>query len=308
LVQAGATSLRLNASHLSPEQVMCHCNALRAALPEVRCIVDLQGKKMRVGAIAPRQLELDAHVVLSNDPNDSEGIYVPHPELFEQVAIGERLSFDDGRIEVLVVARETKRLVARVHRPGLLVERKGLNRVEHPIELIDLTPADQQTILRCNSIDSVDFAVSFASDGTEAAWVRSRAPNRRIILKVERAEAILNLDALAQQADELWICRGDLGAQLGLSNMARQLACIDPRRHEIPMLMAGQVLEHLTQHDQPTRSEVCHLTDLILRGYAGIVLSDETAIGVAPASATRWAAQLMREALAPLQLQNRAPA
>ncbi len=300
LVQAGATELRLNASHMSPDEVWRHCQALRAALPRIHCVVDLQGKKMRIGAIQPRQLELDARVVLSSDPNDKQGIFVPHPELFEQVKDGERLSFDDGRIEVRIVGREPTRLVARVQRAGLLRPRKGLNRVEHPIELDDLTTTDQQTIARCLSIADVDFAVSFASNGSEADWVRSRAKGRRVILKVERAEAIANLSLLAHTADELWICRGDLGAQLGLCNMAKQLASVDPRKHSVPVLMAGQVLEHLTQHDTPTRSEVCHLTDLILRGYAGIVLSDETAIGLSPASATRWAAQLMHEANAPM--------
>lgn len=251
---------------------------------------------MRVGAIEPLRLDLDAQLVLSST-RDGEGVFVPHPELFQQVAIGERLSFDDGKIEVRVVARESTRLIARVQRPGVLSARKGLNRVEHPIELRDLAEADQQTVSRCLAVPGVDFAVSFASDGTEAAWIRRRAPDRRVILKVEREEALVHLAALAAQADELWICRGDLGAQLGLSNMARAVARIEPRRYAVPVLMAGQVLEHLTQHDQPTRSEVCHLVGLISHGYAGVVLSDETAIGIAPANATRWAAQLMHGAL-----------
>jgi pyruvate kinase len=184
-----------------------------------------------------------------------------------------------------------------VQRPGVLLARKGLNRIEHPIELVDLAETDQQTVSRCLSVPGVDFAVSFASDGTEAAWIRRRAPDRRVILKVEREEALVHLDALAAHADELWICRGDLGAQLGLSNMANAVARIEPRRYAVPVLMAGQVLEHLTQHDQPTRSEVCHLVGLISHGYAGVVLSDETAIGIAPLNATRWAAQLMHDAL-----------
>jgi pyruvate kinase len=86
-----------------------------------------------------------------------------------------------------------------------------------------------------------------------------------------------------------------LGVQLGLVELARQVARLDPHALEVPVLMAGQVLEHLTQHEQPTRSEICHLIDLVARGYAGIVLSDETAIGVGPANAVRWAARLMRE-------------
>jgi pyruvate kinase len=278
---------------MSPDEVRHHCVNVRAELPLTRCIVDLQGKKMRVGKIEPRQLEVDARVVLSQDPNDRDGVFVPHPELFAQAALGERLTLDDGRIEIQITGREPGRLVTRVKRAGWLLPHKGLNCAKHPIELIDLTEADQRTISHCLSLDGVDFAVSFATDGSEAAWVRRRAPDRRVILKIERREAIANLPELAQQADELWICRGDLGAQLGLSSMASLVASIDPRQHPVPILMAGQVLEHLSQHEVPTRSEVCHLHDLVVRGYAGIVLSDETAIGAAPESATRWAARLM---------------
>jgi pyruvate kinase len=293
LVRAGATELRLNASHMSPDELSRRCAEVRAELPDVRCVVDLQGNKMRVGKIGSRQLELDAEVVLTLDPSDGNCVFVPHPELFEQAAVGQRLCLDDGRIDIDIIGHEPGRLVARVRRAGLLHSRKGINRAEHPIDLSDLSATDQQAILRGLSFDGIDFAVSFVNDGSEATWVRNRAPNRRVILKVERGEAIANLPKLVQAADELWICRGDLGVQLGLSSMAKWIAAIDPRKYSIPILMAGQVLEHLRLHDAPTRSEVCHLHDLILRGYAGIVLSDETAIGNAPESAIRWAAQLM---------------
>jgi pyruvate kinase len=131
-------------------------------------------------------------------------------------------------------------------------------------------------------------------DGGEAAWLRARG-RRRVILKIERDEAIRSLLSTSAAADEVWICRGDLGAQLGLQAMARAVHSVDPRQIAVPVLLAGQVLEHLTHHAEPTRSEVCHLHDALLRGFAGIVLSDETAIGVDPVNAVRWAARLLRE-------------
>jgi pyruvate kinase len=295
LVRAGATELRLNASHMSPDELFRRCAEVRAELPDVRCIVDLQGNKMRVGTLASRQLELGAEVILTRDSRDRDGVFVPHPELFEQTAVGERLCLDDGKIEIEIIRLEPARLVARVQRAGLLQSRKGINRVEHPIDLCDLTPTDEEAILRGLAFDGIDFAVSFVKDGTEATWVRNRAPDRRVILKIERSESIANLPKVVQAGDELWICRGDLGVQMGLSTMAKSIADIDPRKYSTPILMAGQVLEHLRLNDAPTRSEVCHLHDLIVRGYAGIVLSDETAIGAEPESATRWAAQLMRD-------------
>jgi pyruvate kinase len=94
--------------------------------------------------------------------------------------------------------------------------------------------------------------------------------------------------------DALWVCRGDLGEQLGPAALARFVGSFSPADLPRPVLMAGQVLEHLTEHAEPTRSEVCHLFDLWQRGYAGVVLSDETAIGRRPAHAVARAASLVR--------------
>ena len=144
-----------------------------------------------------------------------------------------------------------------------------------------------------SSIPGLSLAISFVADGDELDWARRRAPGRRVIAKIERREASLRLESIAERADEIWICRGDLGAQLGLAAMASWVARCSPGTIPRPVLMAGQVLEHLTKHATPTRSEVCHLHDLVTRGYAGIVLSDETAIGSHPELAVRTAVDLI---------------
>lgn len=293
LIEAGATEFRLNASHLTSRQVRDCLIRLRAVLPTTRCVVDLQGKKMRIGNMDPRRLEEGDRVAFSDDPDEARSIFVPHPELFEQAAVTERLTLDDNRIEIELQERGPRRLIGIVRRAGVLRARKGINRPHHPIELRDLPKQDLETIAACLDQDAVAFAISFASDGLEATWVRRRAPHCPVILKVERREALDNLHTLAENADELWICRGDLGAQLGFCGMARAVASIGPRGYARPILMAGQVLQHLCEHDTPTRSEVCHLHDLLACGYAGIVLSDETAIGHDPVAAVRWAARLM---------------
>jgi pyruvate kinase len=118
-----------------------------------------------------------------------------------------------------------------------------------------------------------------------------------VLTKIERSEAISHLGQISEQFDSLWVCRGDLGAQIGLPRMAAWVSSLVPRSLSRPVWMAGQVLEHLTAHPEPTRSEVCHLCDLISRGYAGIVLSDETAIGENPVQAVKVAASLVRDFL-----------
>jgi pyruvate kinase len=156
-----------------------------------------------------------------------------------------------------------------------------------------LCDSDGAVLDACRHLDDIEYAISFVRDGREAEWVRAWG-RRRIILKIERDEAVRSLLTTSTAGDEVWICRGDLGAQLGLEAMARAVHDVDPPRIAVPVLLAGQVLEHLTHHAEPTRSEVCHLYDVLLRGFDGLVLSDETAIGVNPENAVRWAARLLR--------------
>jgi len=139
----------------------------------------------------------------------------------------------------------------------------------------------------------VSFACSFMRDGSEAGWIRSRADGCPVIGKVERRAALDRLGSIATQVDEIWICRGDLGSQLGMVELARWVGGFRPGGLRVPVLMAGQVLEHLTSHPEPTRSEVCHLYDLVRWGYAGFVFSDETAIGANPVGALSQARALL---------------
>lgn len=306
LFEAGATCIRLNASHLSPAEVFEHATRITSLVPAVRCVVDLQGAKMRLGPIAPIVLSRGQTYLLTADPEDAARpqtgavprIFVPHPELFEQVIVGEELSVDDGRARLCVTGRGEGSLTVTSESEYLLKPRKGINRESHPVMLADLGPGDREVLRLCGELPRVDYAVSFACHGHEVSWVKSRIPGARVALKIERAEAVSSIERLAEHADELWVCRGDLGAQLGYARLGSVVHSIDPRALGTHVLMAGQVLEHLTQHTEPTRSEICHIADILARGYAGIVLSDETAIGQHPANAALWARRLLDAACA----------
>jgi len=112
-----------------------------------------------------------------------------------------------------------------------------------------------------------------------------------LIAKLERGPAMADSARIARSANELWLCRGDLGAELGLKEMAEAAARFSEQipRLPVPAIMAGQVLEHMSEHPTPTRSEVCYLHDTLARGYQGFVLSDETAIGKYPVESCRIA-------------------
>jgi pyruvate kinase len=295
LAEAGATAFRLNASHMSATAVARALGDLRAELPEAPVVIDLQGAKMRIGEVAARELRVGEVVRFAVSPSGPDEVFLPHAELFDQIEAGESLSVDDDRLRFVVASIEGGVLEARVLAGGTLRPRKGVNVVEHPVRLGDLGAADAEVVERLAGDVGVTWALSFVADGSELDWVRRRAEAARVIAKVERAAALGAMGFIARAADAIWICRGDLGAQVGAARLARWVGEYSPGHADTAVLMAGQVFEHLTRHAEPTRSEVCHLYDLIRRGYDGIVLSDETAIGVDPQAAVRCVAGLARE-------------
>jgi pyruvate kinase len=293
LGDAGATAFRLNASHMSPAALGAAASTLWAAAPGCPIVVDLQGAKMRLGDFAAREVRA-GEIVVCVRAAAGVGLPVPHFELFQSAHPGDTLSVDDGRVRLRVVEAGPGSITAECLCDGVLRPRKGVNVVEHPVDLRDLSAADAAHIAAIAQY-GVAFAFSFMKDGAEADWIRRRAPGCPVIGKVERAEACQSLGSIARAVDAIWICRGDLGAQIGAGALARLVAGHRPRELRVPVLMAGQVLQNLAHGAEATRSEVCHLFDLLGRGYAGVVLSDETAIGDDPVRATAAAAALMRE-------------
>ena len=293
LLEAGADVFRLNTSHLAFDAVIEQFERIRAVDPAVPVVLDLQGAKLRLGWFEPREIQRGEKTRFELSASSPNGIPLPHQELYAGVAPGDTITADDGRLKFTVRETGSDWCLADALVAGVLRPRKGVNVTEHPITLEDLTPGDARICEWASRFERVGFACSFMTDGRESEWIRRRAPRARMIGKIERREALDQVHSLESHVDEAWVCRGDLGAQLGAVDLARWVATYRPPQVGPPILMAGQVLEHLTQHLEPTRSEVCHLHDLVSRGYAGIVLSDETAIGRQPALAAHAAAALL---------------
>jgi pyruvate kinase len=268
---------------------------VRAEAPEVPVVVDLQGAKMRVGDFPRHSVARGDRVRFVPSRGGPDDVPLPHRELFDEVRVGEVLSCDDDRLRCEVERAGDGVLVARWLTDGVLAPRKGINRASHPVEPSSMSDRDRAQVDAAQRFVNVAFAWSFMSDGREAAWVRARAPGCPVIAKVERPEAVLAIDRVLSSTDATWICRGDLGAQLGARRLAEFVTRWRPPASGPPVLMAGQVLHHLTAQADVTRSEVCHLFDVLARGYAGIVLSDETAVGAAPLEAVKTARRLLDE-------------
>jgi pyruvate kinase len=291
LRDAGANAYRLNASHMGPTEVAQLVMECGRKAPELPVVIDLQGAKMRLGLFEPFSVAAGDHVQFSL--TGREGVPLPHRELFDTAGSGDTLSCDDDRLHFKVQTVGAGVLKSIALTAGSLRPRKGVNVLEHPVELAGLSALDCAVIGQTRGDRRISYAFSFMKNGREAVWVRDRAPGASVIGKIERREAAENAAAIAAGVDALWICRGDLGAQLGIAAMARWVSEFSPRDVPCPVLMAGQVIEHMTSHPALTRSEACHVFDLRRRGYKGFVLSDETAIGIDPVRAVRTLRNLL---------------
>jgi pyruvate kinase len=190
---------------------------------------------------------------------------------------------------------------ATVVRGGPISSRKGITYTDSAYRIESICEADQAVLAQTRALPGIRYALSYIKDAEEMARYRRQiGPDAYLIAKIERPQAVEQAVSVAASANEVWLCRGDLGAELGLPAMAaaaHRFAGL-VRGLGVPALLAGQVFEHLTEHPTPTRSEICAAYDALARGYAGFVLSDETAVGVDPVEACRVAAMFRAAALA----------
>ena len=294
-----AGAFRLNASHLSPEDLGGWLETLARLFGSrgrtVPVYVDLQGAKVRIGHYpACEGLPDRVRLVLGAAGSSPAEIPVPHDSFFQAVQVGDTLTLNDARVWLRVLATGPGACEAEVVRNGSLSSHKGLNRTVRPLPCPRLSEADRRSVEVALGHGFTRFAFSFVHDGTEADLLRPRVGERVVAAKIEFPEAMAHLEALASRFDELWLCRGDLGAQAGL-------AALGPLQEEFarrlrglgkPGYLAGQVLEYMTWFPQPTRAEVVGLHQAERDGFAGIVLSDETAVGKNPLEVARLLASL----------------
>ena len=199
-----------------------------------------------------------------------------------------------------------KEIYCRVVRGGPVSSRKGISLPGSQYRREGLLPKDAEIISRTVGMHRISYALSYVRDAQETAALRraiteasmekakfeakARTTDRRpaaspsTIAKIERPEAVDAAVEIAQESDAVWLCRGDLGAEVGGPETARRVHAFTARLGELSCeaILAGQVLEHMTHNAEPTRSEICHLYDILVAGFAGVVLSDETAVGSYP--------------------------
>jgi pyruvate kinase len=301
LVRAGVNVVRLNFSHGTPEQQAARVAAVRAAAAqqgrEVGILADLQGPKIRIERFAAGKVTLKAgagfDLVCRADaaPGDAHGVGVSYLGLVDDVHAGDTLLLDDGLIALKVLRVVDHTIHTEVLTDGVLSDRKGLNRLGGGLSLGALTAQDRQHIEIAGKL-AVDFiAVSFcrsAEDMHEARRLaRAAGSDAALVAKIERAEAITNLEEITEASDAVMVARGDLGVEIGdaeLPGLQKKIIRTALERNRV-VITATQMLQSMVDNPIPTRAEVLDVANSVIDGTDAVMLSAETASGQYPLKA-----------------------
>ncbi|MCS5712582.1 pyruvate kinase [Candidatus Berkiella aquae] len=299
LIEAGANIMRINLSHGSHDEHRKRIELAMSCAKELNktigILLDLQGPKIRIAKFQnPEGILLKDGDTFFLDANcdkhagNQTEVGLDYPELPQEVSAGDQLLLDDGRIVMSVVGVKGSRIECRVDNGGRLTNNKGLNRKGGGLSAPSLTEKDINDIdfIATQPVDYV--ALSFpreAADIHEARrLLRQAGSQAQIVAKIERAEAITNIDELIDAADALMVARGDLGVEIGFAELpgVQKHIINRARERDKPVITATQMMESMIHNSIPTRAEVSDAANAILDGTDAVMLSAETATGDYP--------------------------
>ena len=293
LFLTGADVFRLNFSHGTHEDHATRIAIIRALESEVGrpigILADVQGPKLRVGRFAGGRVQLQTgqafRLDLSAVPGDRVRVQLPHPEIIGSAAIGANLLLDDGKLRLRVVHARGDHLETEVVVGGPLSDRKGVNVPDMVLPIPALTEKDHAD-LRFALEHGVDYiGLSFVQRPEDVAEARAIADGRAwIMTKVEKPQALENLDAILALSDAVMVARGDLGVELPPEEvpLAQKRIVRAARARGIPVVVATQMLESMITAPAPTRAEASDVATAVFDGADAVMLSAETAAGQYP--------------------------
>lgn len=320
LVAGGMDIARLNFSHGTHEIHQTAAERLRAVAKTqgryVGLLADISGPKLRVGVLEqPIKLQVGDSVELREiDESPSHDVSIPVSALgtLSQLKSGETVSFADGTIVVKVVAVSGSRVQARVDVGGVLTSRKGVNFPRAQVRLPSLTEKDIADIEFCVGLGVDFFAISFVRRVEDVLYAReviskfSPRHAHRIISKIERPEALEDIEAIVRASDGIMVARGDLGVEIPPEQVPIEQKRIIHLCNTIgrPVVTATQMLESMIHSTMPTRAEATDVANAIFDGTDAVMLSAETAAGDHPIEALEYMARISSRAEKELQNQE----
>ncbi|WP_100480262.1 pyruvate kinase [Mycobacteroides abscessus] len=307
LVEAGMDVARLNFSHGEHADHEQNYRWVRKASDDsgraVGVLADLQGPKIRLGRFATGSAHWatgeQVRITVEDVVGTPDRVSTTYKQLAADAAVGDRLLVDDGKVGLTVEAIEGDDVVCRVTEGGPVSNNKGLSLPGMNVSVPALSEKD---------IEDLEFALRLGVDLIALSFVRSPSDvelvhavmdrvGRRVpvIAKLEKPEAVANLEAIVLAFDAIMVARGDLGVELPLEDVpiVQKRAIQIARENARPVIVATQMLESMIENSRPTRAEASDVANAVLDGADAVMLSGETSVGKYPLEAVRTMARIV---------------
>ncbi|GLR12780.1 pyruvate kinase [Chitinimonas prasina] len=310
LIAAGVNVVRLNFSHGKAEDHIGRAEMVRAAAEKlnlpVAIMVDLQGPKIRVGKFEKNKVTLEPGQVFILDSacelGTNERVGLDYKELPRDVSPGNVLLLDDGRLVLDVESVQGSAIHTRVRVGGVLSNNKGINRQGGGLSAPALTAKDMEDIKVAAKLEADYVAVSFPKSSADMYMARTliqaAGSRAQVVAKIERTEAIANLDELVESSDAIMVARGDLAVEVGdaaVPALQKRMIRLAREKNKLT-ITATQMMESMISSPVPTRAEVSDVANAVLDGTDAVMLSAETAAGKYPIETVEAMARVCLEA------------
>lgn len=308
LMEAGANVFRLNFSHGSHEDHLDRINTIRAVSEQnsyhVAMLQDLQGPKIRIGLMKDGGVEIKDGQALTITTEEMEGnhekVSTIYKEIVNDVATGDTILIDDGNIELKAKGVKGNEVLTEVVHGGILKSRKGINLPDTNISAPSLTKKDRED-LEFGLKQDVDWiALSFvrtAEDIKELKEIiKARGSSARVVAKIEKPEALKNIEKIIEETDAIMVARGDLGVEIPMYEVPLwQKKIVEMCNMAAkPVIIATQMMESMIENPRPTRAETNDVANAVLDGADALMLSAESAAGKFPVEAVTKMSETIR--------------
>ncbi|MEO5342941.1 MAG: pyruvate kinase [Gammaproteobacteria bacterium SHHR-1] len=312
LIHAGVDVVRINLSHGNHEEHRQRADVVRdrarASGRQVGLLADLQGPKIRIGRFRQDKVNLnegDSFCLDTQRPldqGDEQSVGITFTRLVDDVKRGDTLLLDDGAIVLWVEEVGETQIQCKVVVGGELSNNKGINKQGGGLSANALTEKDKEDIKFAAAVEADYLAVSFVRSAEDVIQAREllRAAGGQggIVSKIERAEALDNIEAIIEASDAIMLARGDLGVEIGdaeLPSVQKRLIKL-ARAKNCVVITATQMMQSMIASPMPTRAEVFDVANAVIDGTDAVMLSAETAAGKYPVKAVEAMGRVCREA------------
>jgi len=311
LFDAGVNLCRLNFSHGTHADHLEVINRILELNEElgtnIAMLADLQGPKLRIGEVENNGIELveGAEIEFINTPclGNLERVYMSYPLFASDVAIGDTVLIDDGKLKLEVINTNGKDTVrAKVIFGGTLSSKKGVNLPKTKISLPSLTEKDLADAEFALEHDVDWMALSFVRSAKDIKDLRKlidkKGKHTNIIAKIEKPEALGEIDEIINVSDAIMVARGDLGVELHFSEVPlKQKMIVDKCiQRAKPVIIATQMMESMITNFSPTRAEANDVANAVIDGTSAVMLSGETSVGKYPIEVIKAMSRIVSDA------------